>query len=392
MLRLKLMKQRSTTPVSPSSLTTKGILIGAAILMATSAPIAMFARPVEARDFASEIQAVQNQIDQYNAQASALAGQAKTLETELARLNNEKAALQAQIDQNQIKYDGLVQKIADTEAEIAKTQKELGKTLADLYVDDEVSPVERIAASTNLGDYLDKQTYRTVISEQLKSSIEKIKQLKKQLEDDKVAVERVLADQKSQREALSAKEAEQQRLVNETRGQEAAFQALSAKSEATKKDLERQQQAAIAAAMRAAGNTGSAVAGDPNKGGYPANLANAPQDSIVDPWLLYNRECVSYTAWKVYQKNGYMPSGFGNANMWPGKARNAGIPTGSTPRAGSVGVISAGAYGHVVWVESVNANGTINISQYNELTSAGWGHYSERYNVNPATYDTYIYF
>ena len=322
----------------------------------------------------------------------ALAGQAKTLETELARLNNEKAALQAQIDQNQIKYDNLVQKIADTEAEIAKTQKELGKTLADLYVDDEVSPVERIAASTNLGDYLDKQTYRTVISEQLKQSIDKIKQLKAQLEQDRTAVERVLADQKSQREALSAKEAEQQRLVNETRGQEAAFQALSAKSEATKKDLERQQQAAIAAAMRAAGNTGSAVAGDPNKGGYPANLANAPQDSIVDPWLLYNRECVSYTAWKVYQKNGYMPSGFGNANMWPGKARAAGIGTGSTPRAGSVGVISAGAYGHVVWVESVNANGTINISQYNELTSAGWGHYSERYNVNPATYDTYIYF
>jgi surface antigen len=109
---------------------------------------------------------------------------------------------------------------------------------------------------------------------------------------------------------------------------------------------------------------------------------------------MYNRECVSYTAWKVYQKNGYMPywGGVGNANQWPGNARRAGIPTGSTPRAGSVGVISSGYYGHVVWIESVNGDGTINISQYNELLASGWGQYSERYGVNPAVYDTYIYF
>jgi peptidoglycan DL-endopeptidase CwlO len=398
MVKSKLMKQRSTTPVSSKSLATKGTLVAAAILMAAAAPISMFVKPVEARDFASEIQAVQNQINQYQAEAGRLASQARTLENELARLNNEKAALQAQIDLNQAKYDKLIEEIAQKEAEIVKTQDNLGTILADMYVDDEVSPVERIASSNNLGDYLDKQTYRAAISDQLNEAIEKIKLLKQQLEQAKVDVQRVLDDQKAQREALAAKEAEQQALVNETRGQEAAYQALSAKSEATKKDLERQQQAAIAAAMRAAGNSGSAVAGDPSKGGYPAYLANAAQDTIVDDWLLYNRECVSYTAWKVYQKNGYMPKGYGNANMWPGNARAGkgynGVPvtTSSVPRAGSVGVISAGAYGHVVWVESVNANGTINISQYNELTSAGWGHYSERYNVNPSTYDTYIYF
>ena len=38
-------------------------------------------------------------------------------------------------------------------------------------------------------------------------------------------------------------------------------------------------------------------------------------------------QCVSYTAWKVYQKNGYMPywGGVGNANQWPGNADSAGI-------------------------------------------------------------------
>jgi surface antigen len=388
------MKQRSTTPVSSKSLATKGILVASAILMATAAPISMFARPVTARDFASEIQAVQNQINQYQSEAGRLATQAKTLENELARLNSEKAALQAQIDAKQIEYDKLVAEIAANEAKIAQLQDSLGDILAKLHVGGEVSPLEMLASSNNISDYLDQQARREAMRDGLTETIDEINTIKKQLEQQKIDVQRVLEDQKAQREALTAKENEQQALVNETRGQEAAYQALSAKSEATKKDLERQQQAAIAAAMRSAGNTGSAVAGDPGKGGYPSNLANAAQDTIVDPWGMYNRECVSYTAWKVYQKNGYMPywGGRGNANQWPGNARAAGIPTGSTPRAGAVGVISAGAYGHVVWVESVNANGTINISQYNELTSAGWGHYTERYNVNPSTYDTYIYF
>jgi surface antigen len=362
--------------------------------MAAAAPMSFFVKPVDARDFASEIQAVQRQIDQYQAEASRLAGEAKTLENELARLNNEKAALQAQIDQNQKKYDELVDTIAKKEKEIADTKDGLGKILADRYVDDNISPLEMLASSSNIGDYLDKQTQQAVLSDKLNEAIDKIKKLKAELEQSKVDVQRVLDDQKGQREALTAKENEQQALVNETRGQEAAYQSLTAKSQATKKELERQQQAAIAAALRAAGNSGSAVAGDPNKGGYPSNLANAPQDSMVDPWGMYNRECVSYTAWKVYQKNGYMPywGGRGNANQWPGNARAAGIGTGSAPREGSVGVISAGYYGHVVWVESINGDGTINISQYNELTSQGWGHYSERYNVNPGTYDTYIYF
>lgn len=394
MLRSKLMKQRSTTPVSSKSLATKGMLIAGAILMATAAPVSMFVKPVTARDFAAEIQAVQNQINQYQAEAGRLASEARTLENELARLNSEKAALQAQIDAKQIEYDKLVADIAENERKIAMLQDSLGDILAKLHVGEEISPLEMLASSSNISEYLDQQAQREAVRDGLTETIDEIDAIKKQLEQQKIDVQRVLDDQKAQREALTAKENEQQALVNETRGQEAAYQAMSAKSEAAKKDLERQQQAAIAAAMRSAGNSGSAVAGDPGKGGYPSNLANAPQDSIVDPWGMYNRECVSYTAWKVYQKNGYMPywGGRGNANQWPGNARAAGIGTGSTPRAGSVGVISAGYYGHVVWVESVNPNGTINISQYNELTNSGWGHYSERYNVNPGTYDTYIYF
>jgi surface antigen len=85
---------------------------------------------------------------------------------------------------------------------------------------------------------------------------------------------------------------------------------------------------------------------------------------------MYNRECVSYTAWMVYKTYGYMPywGGNGDANMWPGDARAAGISTGSTPKVNSVAIYMGGAsdpWGHAMWVRSVNGDGTITVDQYN---------------------------
>ena len=315
----------------------------------------------------------------------------------MSRLNNEKATIQAQIDISQAKLNQLNAEIKSNEEKIAKNKDSLGVIIADLYVDDEVSPIEMLASSKGVNEYIDKQEYRSATRDQLTTTIDAIKTAKAELEVQKKDVENVISDQEDQRNLLASKEAEQQTLLNQTKGDEANYRSLSAQSAERKEQLQREQQAAIEAALRAAGAGGGAVAGDPNKGGYPANLANSNYyNPVVDPWGMYSRQCVSYTAWKVYQKNGYMPywGGRGNANQWPGNARAAGITVSSVPRAGSVGVIMAGTYGHTVWVEDVIANGTINISQYNYYNAggSGWGHYSEMYNISPGAYDYYIYF
>ena len=84
---------------------------------------------------------------------------------------------------------------------------------------------------------------------------------------------------------------------------------------------------------------------------------------------------------------------WGNANQWPASARAAGYTTSSTPRVNAVGVISAGDFGHVVWIEAVNGDGTVDVSQYNYYNAGGpgWGNYSKM-RVSASTYDTYIYF
>lgn len=156
-------------------------------------------------------------------------------------------------------------------------------------------------------------------------------------------------------------------------------------------NAQQQQEIAKLEAGQVAANRsldGQVVAGDPNHGGYPAKWDYAPQDSSVDQWGMYNRECVSYVAWKVFQTFGDMPywGGVGNANQWVNDARRAGIPTGSAPRVHAVAVSTSGYYGHAMWVEAVNGN-MIYVSQYNYDLS---GHYSEMW-VNGSGF-TYIYF
>jgi len=45
----------------------------------------------------------------------------------------------------------------------------------------------------------------------------------------------------------------------------------------------------------------AAVIGDD----YPAKWKDVPQDSMFDDWGMYNRECVSFVAWRLYSQNGY---------------------------------------------------------------------------------------
>jgi surface antigen len=153
---------------------------------------------------------------------------------------------------------------------------------------------------------------------------------------------------------------------------------------------QRQQIADLLAAQEAAnrGLGGAIVAGDPHHGEYPAKWDNTAQDSQLDSWGMYNRECVSYAAWKVYQTYGHMPywGGVGNANQWVRNAKAAGIPTGSTPQVHSVAISMRGYYGHAMWVERVSGD-MIYVSQYNYDLH---GHYSEMW-VN-SNYFTYIYF
>lgn len=349
------MKYSSTTPVLKRFVTSTSI-VALAVMMTFSSTL-----PAQADEYDDRINAIQSQIGGYQAEAAALGQKADTLQTAVAGLQAQQNTVQAQINLSKAKYDQLITQIKETEEKIIKNQDVLGETISNLYVDNEVSPVEMLASSKSIGDFLDQQEYRSSVRDQVEGAIKEIKALKKSLEEKKVEVEQVLADQKSQKAVLASKQAEQANLLSQTRGNEAAYQNLIGAKNGEIENLREQQRAANA---RFIGEAGS---GPACGGGYPGKWCNVPMDSTVDNWGMYNRQCVSYTAFKVAASGRHMPywGGIGNANEWDDNARQQGIPVDGSPRAGDVAISNAGFYGHAMYVESVNGDGTINISQYN---------------------------
>ena len=128
---------------------------------------------------------------------------------------------------------------------------------------------------------------------------------------------------------------------------------------------------------------------DPGKGAvwvntYPEPYRFAAKDTKVDPSTCYNRECVSYVAWKIAEATGAWPKRTGdmNAKNWIYRLPSWGYKKVSAPKNGGlyVGVLTSGKYGHVVWFE-----GDRTISEYN-YGSAG------NYGVRQINLSQYIWF
>jgi peptidoglycan hydrolase CwlO-like protein len=398
------MNLRTTTPVSNSQRRTWVSVIVAIVVIATVS-ILWINRPVAADQYDDKIRALQANMAQYQAEANRLNAEATTLSNTLAQISNEKNALQAQVNLSQSQYDQLIVQIADTEKQIADNQDALGSTLASLYVDDDISPIEMLASSKDISEFLNKQEYRNSIKKELSGTITRVKDLRVQLSDQKTQVETVLAQQKASRDELAAKEAEQARLVAETRNDEAEYQGLI-KSSAAQIAQAKATQAALAARVNRGGGMTLVEAG--SLGAYPWDSGNCRVDSNAmshggsngnggDGYGYGCRQCTSYVAWKIAQETGRYFSGLGNGGNFASSlmakkdasGNNLYRNLGSRPEAGSVAVMY-GNPGHVAWIEGVSADGrSVTVTQYNYNYGSGWGLYSKV--IWPSsTFDQYV--
>jgi len=387
---------RTTTPVSKSLALKWGVAL-VAVIIVVAAGFMWVNRPVSADQYDDKIRALQADMSRYQAESDRLNAEATSLANALAQITNEKNALQSQVNLSQNQYDQLLIKIADTEKQILDNQNALGSTLASLYVDDDISPVEMLASSKDISEFLNKQEYRNSIKKELSSTINRVKDLKVQLSTQKTEVEKVLNEQKAARDSLAAKESEQASLVAQTRNDEAAYQGLIKNSAAGIAEAKAQQ-----AALRARSNsTGGYVLVDSGSlSAYPWNSSNCAMQGYMstggsngnggDGHGYGCRQCVSYVAWKIAKEIGVYYQNWGNGGQWAQSAIKAGYQNlGSKPQTGSIAVMW-GNPGHVAWVEGVSPDGTkVTVSQYNYNYGAGYGMYSEMV-LSTSFFDQYV--
>ncbi|MBC7581336.1 LysM peptidoglycan-binding domain-containing protein [Aeromicrobium sp.] len=107
----------------------------------------------------------------------------------------------------------------------------------------------------------------------------------------------------------------------------------------------------------------------------------------------YNGYDYGYCTWYVAQRRAAIgnpvPANLGNASSWGYIARGAGMPTGSVPKQSAAVVTSTRGEGHVAFVEAVNEDGSVFLS---EMNTAGWAVKSTKtISAAQAAGYTYIY-
>ena len=316
----------------------------------------------------AQVAALEQQIRENSAKATQLASEADSLRKKIAEFDYQITGVKAQIQLTELKIQQLEEELVAAEIELERQKELLKTTLVALYKKGDASSFELLVGSQSFTQFVNEQEYLERLKDGIQKSTEKVIALKEQIKVNKVDQEKLLKQQEDQKKSLDVARAERQSVLDYTRGQESGYRQMANNLRAQQIELNRK--------IFAQSSTQN-FAGDPNKGGYPSIWANAPLNSYVDTWGMYSRQCVSYTAFKVSQSGRNMPRNWpsyyyrygpghgGNARDWLGNAAIDGIPVDKNPRAGDVGVLPVGTYGHVVYVERVLDDGRIYISHYN---------------------------
>lgn len=346
---------------------------------------------VFADQYTQQIQNLQTQNAIVQQNISNLQAQASTYQQSLSDLQNQIIAIQNQIVQTQTQITNIQAKIAKNQLQLAKEKATLASILQSMYVDGHMSTLESLATSQNMSDFVTKIEYQNLVQQTIQGDLKQINDTQALLTLQNKTLSITLLDQQQQNAALSTAQNKENSLLNLDQQQQAAYSQQLQANNAKVAQLQIEEAATIAR-NEAGGTIVYGNCGSSNDS-YPNPWCSAPQDTMFDTWGMYNRECVSYAAWMVASTGKYMPSwglqGVGNAGEWIADAHSMGIPVGRTPHAGDIAILPAtgpggiSPVGHAMYVMSVNANGTINVSEYNARVVGG---FDEAFNINPSYY------
>jgi len=386
-----------------------GVVVMSAVVLLSAGIYGGF---VKADQFDQQIQDLQQQ-NASNKQASdALAAQASSYQDAVDKLSSRINSIQQVIVATQKQSDELQKQIDINQLELDHQKQVLGINIKTMYLEGKISTLEILASSKDLSDFVDKEQYRNAVQSKVKASVDKITDLKQQLQQQQLQLQAYIKDQQAQQDQLAADESKQSQLLAYTEGQKAAYDQQTKANQSKIADLRRQQ--AIENA-RLFGSSGGQLGG----GGYPWGYAKCIHTGQVEGWCdnydwsvngsIYNgqtggygyRNCTDWVSFRVRVAGGYVPSGLGDAKTWDDRAPTYGYTVSSTPREGAAAVSSVREYGHVMYVEAVNSDGSIFISDYNRagtgkydtstLERVGQGQYRNPSNGAISTLD-FVYF
>jgi len=329
-------------------------------------------------DVDQQIQDYESQLDQTQKESTTLQSQIESFDQSIGNLQGEITDTQNQINEKEKTIVSLSEEIDTKQKELEHEKGVLAQSLKFLYEVGDTPMLELFLSSKSISAALDQMEYISWVEKRVEETIDKIDKAKKQIEADKkqqeeekVALINLRDNQNLQLAAQGDKRAAKNELLVYTQNNEQIYEQKLSDLYALRTYLSQLYNESVAS-----GGTG----------GYP--FADYPPDSDTGGYGPA-RECTSYVAWKRASVGNPLSFSWGNAGQWAGQAQAAGYSVDQNPKAGDVMVFLSSnpgmeAFGHVAYVESVNGDGTVNISEYNY----NWNYsYNSRSNVNPWNYD-----
>ncbi len=346
-----------------------------ALLIGTISPVF-----VNANNLQEQINQLKNENDKKKEQVGTLQVQAGSIQETINKLQQQINGLQAQIATNNEKNAKLAKDIEIAQKELDKQKNLLGENIKAMYLEGDISTLEMLASSKDLSDFVDKEQYRNAVKTKIKSSLDKVTELKSLLRKQKEDVEKLIREQESLKNQIASQQGEQNRLLGMNQAEQSKVNDDIQANKSKIDELVRQQ---IVENMRIFGNNVSP--GIPGGGGYPWGNAYCVYTNSVDgacfnydwyfngsawdSWGYGFRNCTSWVAYKLAADGKVGFTYLGNAKNWPGnaEARGASVSYSSGARVGDAAVNPNGYYGHVMYVEAVNSDGTVLVSDYNRM-------------------------
>ena len=387
------------------------VVTGTALALGTLAP------SVNAQDIDSQINSANSQIQNLNNQKQAVAGQVEQLSQDLTNVQSRINSVQAEQETAKANLEVLKAEISKLETLIAERNERLKDQARAVQVNGARSYVDFLLNADSITDVVNRigvivdlvGANRQLMQEQARDK-EQV-QTKEQAQKDNLAKQEAneaqlqnlqselsatfnkhkatLANLSNEElEAIAARDGlvqEKERLAAEKARADAEKAAAQKAAEEAKEAMLKATEEAVAKAAAtpaaATASTPATIAAKSEAASTPAKAANivvggsfaAPDPSFVAALNGgYFGQCTYYMYNRFAQLGSPIrTTGLGNAAEWPANAAAAGYGVSSTPRAGTAIVFQRGVggadpvYGHVGFVERVNADGSLFISEMN---------------------------
>lgn len=237
------------------------------------APNAVFAQSLQ-----DQINTLNTQIKQNQEAANGKHAEASTLQGTIDELNASINSAQAALNLTSLQITQTNYQIDAQNRELDRQKVILKDNLKIIYKQGETSPIELIASSKNLSDFVAQQQYLTAIKKKIDSNLIKIDQIKADLDVKKAELTGLSSQQKAQVDNVATQRSQKATLLAQTQGDEAKFQKTVSDLAGLRKQAEAQIAAQAAAAV-AAYKSGNLVSlGSVNKGdqiGYMGSTGNS---------------------------------------------------------------------------------------------------------------------